>query len=289
MTEQKSTTMRDLFPSYYRPTDEEFKELWEKCFFIFDTNVLLNLYLYDKKTLNDFLKVLKVVNERLWIPHQVALEFQKNRIDNIKKRNKEIGDLKKKLTNVKSEIIVEFKKHPSIYSKEIIEGTDKQFDSLLESLYRLEEKQPIIKNHDTIREQIDKLFENKIGDSLSQEELDSIYEEGGKRYEKKFPPGYMDKHDKEKETPFEWNDLIFKGLYGDLIIWEEILKQAKEKSWQYIIWVTDDKKEDWWSKDGENILGPRRELIEETLKSGITRFYMYSSEPFLGYDNDSFI
>ena len=99
----------------------------------------------------------------------------------------------------------------------------------------------------------------------------------------------MDKHDKEKETPFEWNDLIFKGLYGDLIIWEEILKQAKEKSWQYIIWVTDDKKEDWWSKDGENILGPRRELIEETLKSGITRFYMYSSEPFLGYDNDSFI
>ena len=95
MTEQKSTTMRDLFPSYYRPTDEEFKELWEKCFFIFDTNVLLNLYLYDKKTLNDFLKVLKVVNERLWIPHQVALEFQKNRIDNIKKRNKEIGDLKK--------------------------------------------------------------------------------------------------------------------------------------------------------------------------------------------------
>ena len=47
MTEQKSITMRDLFPSYYRPTDEEFKELWEKCTFIFDANVLLNLYLYD--------------------------------------------------------------------------------------------------------------------------------------------------------------------------------------------------------------------------------------------------
>ena len=26
MTEQKATTMRDLFPGYYCPTDEEFKE-----------------------------------------------------------------------------------------------------------------------------------------------------------------------------------------------------------------------------------------------------------------------
>ena len=283
MTEQKSTTMRDLFPGYYRPTDEEFKELWEKCIFIFDANVLLNLYLYDQKPLDEFLKVLKVVNERLWIPHQVALEFQKNRITNIKKRNKEIGDLKRELNTVKTKVISEFKKHPSIYSPATINDTNNQFEALLKNLNLLEEQQPKVKNYDTIREQIDKIFENKIGDALSQDELDSIYEEGEKRYAKKFPPGFMDKQDKENEKPYEWNSLIFKGLYGDLIIWKEILKQAKEKSWEYIIWVTDDKKEDWWFKDGDNIISPRRELIEETLAFNVTRFYMYSSEQFLKF------
>jgi hypothetical protein len=286
MTEQKSTTMRGLFPGYYRPTDEEFKELWEKCIFIFDANVLLNLYLYDRKTLDEFLKVLKVVNERLWIPHQVALEFQKNRITNIKKRNKEVEDLKNELNGVKNKIIVEFKKHPSIYSQVGIDDTNNQFELLLKSLHLLEEQLPKVKNYDTIREQIDKLFENKIGEFLTQDELDSIYEEGEERYAKKYPPGFMDKKEKEKEPPYEWNGLMFKGLYGDLIIWKEILKQAKQKNWKHIIWVTDDTKEDWWFKDkddSDNIISPRRELIEETLKFDITRFYMYSSQQFLKF------
>jgi len=65
MTEEKSTTMRDLFPDYYRPNDEEFAQLWKSSFFVLDTNVLLNLYRYNQKTRDDFLKVLRVVEDRL--------------------------------------------------------------------------------------------------------------------------------------------------------------------------------------------------------------------------------
>lgn len=76
--------MEDLFPGYYSPSNEEFLELWQKCIFIFDTNVLLEFYEYRNETPEDFLKVLDGIKDRLWIPHQVALEYHKNRINRIK-------------------------------------------------------------------------------------------------------------------------------------------------------------------------------------------------------------
>ncbi|MGZ3645243.1 MAG: hypothetical protein ACXVCM_15485, partial [Ktedonobacteraceae bacterium] len=38
--------MQELFPGYYRPTKEEFSTMWQQCIFVFDANVLLNIYRY---------------------------------------------------------------------------------------------------------------------------------------------------------------------------------------------------------------------------------------------------
>ena len=42
--------MEKTFSEYHQPNDEEITQLWEKAIFIFDANVLLNLYRYSKKT-----------------------------------------------------------------------------------------------------------------------------------------------------------------------------------------------------------------------------------------------
>ena len=42
--------MRKTFPGYYRPTEAEFRRLWDKCIFVLDANVLLNLYRYSEET-----------------------------------------------------------------------------------------------------------------------------------------------------------------------------------------------------------------------------------------------
>ncbi len=47
--------MREKFVAYYQPTGQEFSELWEKCLFVIDTNVLLNLYRFPEQARNDFL------------------------------------------------------------------------------------------------------------------------------------------------------------------------------------------------------------------------------------------
>ena len=60
--------MRETFRGYYRPTHDEFSELWEKCVVILDTNVLLNLYRYPSEARDDLLKVFQQISDRLWIP-----------------------------------------------------------------------------------------------------------------------------------------------------------------------------------------------------------------------------
>ena len=42
--------MRKLFSEYFRPTEVETKQLWAEAVFIFDTNVLLNLYRMSRET-----------------------------------------------------------------------------------------------------------------------------------------------------------------------------------------------------------------------------------------------
>ncbi|MEG3918492.1 PIN-like domain-containing protein [Microcoleus sp. T3_A4] len=54
--------MKDLFPGYYSPSDEDFLELWQKCIFIFDTNVILDFYEHRNETHEDFFKVLDAIN-----------------------------------------------------------------------------------------------------------------------------------------------------------------------------------------------------------------------------------
>ena len=41
-------------------------------------------------------------------------------------------------------------------------------------------------------QQIEKIFDNKITDNFSPEELEKVIQEGKKRYEKNIPPGYKD-------------------------------------------------------------------------------------------------
>lgn len=71
--------MREHFPGYYRPTDAELRELFATCIFAFDANVLLNLYRYSQVTETALLQALGKLGDRVWLPHQAGLDFQKNK------------------------------------------------------------------------------------------------------------------------------------------------------------------------------------------------------------------
>lgn len=153
----------------------------------------------------------------------------------------------------------------------------------------MREKQLDVNDDDKIRDEIDSLFDNKIGSPpSSQSALDGIYKIGDERYERKQPPGY---EDKDKEGHFGYQELSIKRKFGDLILWFQLIEKAKESGVKHIIFVNNDEKEDWWWFDstGQKTIGARRELVEEIRKeAGVLIFYMYNTEQFLRYAKDYF-
>jgi hypothetical protein len=282
--------MKDLFPSYYYSlSDKEFTELWDKCTFIFDTNALLDLYEYHRETREKFFEVLESIKDRLWIPHQIALEYQENRNSRIIQAESKfvlaknsldliIQDTQEKLSGLSDSKCLPPQALTEMINeiKEVYVAFENKSAFHKEELIRINEP-------DNIRDKLSNLFHGKIGDSfVDQAELDQIYNEGKHRYEICQPPGFGDKDkEKRKNNSYINENLVYRKAYGDLIIWKQILKQVESKVLNHIIFVTSDNKEDWWEKEDGRTIGPRRELTQEILAAGASMFYMYKPGSFL--------
>ena len=82
------------------------------------------------------------------------------------------------------------------------------------------------------------------------------------------------------------NGVAINSQYGDLLLWFELLQEAKSKDWKGIILITDDAKEDWWwiVESEARKLSDKTELVEEIRREGgVSQFYMYNSERYLHY------
>lgn len=92
-----SMDMKEEFSEFYIPTKQEFDELWAKCIFVLDTNVLLDLYRYSTKTSLELIDTLRelATSDRLWIPYQVAYEYNKNRLKVIFEERSKIDSISK--------------------------------------------------------------------------------------------------------------------------------------------------------------------------------------------------
>jgi hypothetical protein len=292
--------MNKLFPEYYRPSDKDLSKIWKTCVFVLDTNVLLNLYRYPKSAREDLLKVLKQVSPRLWIPYQAALEFQRNRLDVIAEQVQKFDDVKSLLEKTTSDLrngLMQLqlkKRHSTINPDEFLTQVDNVVNGFMENLNNLQKEQPDVFRDDELRNRLNVLFDEKVGNPpKSQADLDKIYMEGKSRFEQKFPPGYKDiskGKSSDKESPvFMSGGLTYKREFGDLILWLQIIEEAKTRGWKQVIFITDDDKEDWWwivDSRGKKTIGPRPELIQEICsKGGVTSFYMYNSERFLEFAN----
>jgi len=177
--------MKNTFPGYYRPDDEEFKKLWEDCLFIFDTNVLLNLYRYSPETTNEFLEFLDDISDRIWLPHQAGYEYQKNRLGEIANQEKSYDELIKFIDKTQKDLKESLlsKRHPFLKdANEQIEKLSKIFDDISSKLKEKKDEYVLLNEQDDIRDKITSLFEGKVGAAYSEEKLGKIYKEGKERY-----------------------------------------------------------------------------------------------------------
>lgn len=268
--------MRNAFRGYYRPTQEEFSDLWGNCLFVLDANVLLNIYRFTPSTREDFIRVLEKISPRLWVPYQAALEYQMNRLEVIDQQLKAYDKIQESLSKNKNKIVSDlklYKKHPYIKIDSLIKKTEGLYSEINEDLALNKREHPNLIDDDKLGATITNLLDGKVGPICPPDKLEKIYILGKHRYDNKIPPGFEDSGKENNEE------------YGDLILWCQIISHAKSSN-KSIILITDDTKDDWWRKSNGKIIGPHPELINEMLSITGQNFYMYQTEKFLEYANE---
>ncbi|HEU5381505.1 MAG TPA: PIN-like domain-containing protein [Ktedonobacteraceae bacterium] len=283
--------MREEFQAYYTPTEQEFAHMWQEGTFAFDANMLLNVYRYSAPTREKLFQILKRLEGRVWLPHQAALEYQKDRLTVISHQFRvfeaTVAQLRRALEELKNR---EGYAHPFIDTGPLTKSINQAIKKATALQQQAQTRYAALLHFDDLREQLTECFTDNIGAPYAQERIEEICREGAQRYKRRIPPGFKDqgkKETKQKESDKEAAEQQEANSehirqYGDLILWFQLIDYAKAQH-KPLIFVTDDVKEDWWLKHEGRTIGPRPELREEMARQANTPFYMYSGLQFIEY------
>ncbi len=263
--------MKDLFPGYYRPNSSEFKNIWQNGLFVFDANVLLDIYRYSDETADSLLKTFEKLENRIWIPYQAALEYHRNINTVIASEAKTYTEAIKGVSDLFS-LFSKKRGHPFL-SLKLYQDIQSVFDSLNSELKTKKKSMEDLLTENPLKDRLANILSGKIGECFSEQKLTEIYQEGEKRFNSKIPPGYEDTKNKKGDEK-----------YGDLVVWLEIIEKAKSID-SPLIFVTSDSKSDWFLEEMGKKIGPRPELIAELKQNKNIPFYIYSTHSYLEYAN----
>lgn len=271
--------MKSEFSWYFSATEEEIDEIWKNGVLTVDANVLLDLYRYHESTRNSLLNSLENFNGKLWLSRQAAEEFFRNRTKVIissektfKQATDEVETLRKNFESavhqLKGNRII-----PADVADILLKDVTPIIDNAQNEITKATSSYPNYLKNDPILDKVSRIFNGFIGENFKDDEMGSLKEEAEKRKANKIPPGYLD-DDKDGDRP-----------YGDFFLWTQILKHSKDDNTP-MIFVTSERKDDWWEKISGKTTGPRRELLREFYEFSKQRVLIYQTDRFLEYASE---
>lgn len=282
--------MKTSFSEYYRPTNSEYKRLWDSALIVIDTNVLLDLYRMPESSREQIFTIFDAFKDRLWVPHHVALEFQRGRTSVMANQKKQTNSALELVDNMVSGLTKAIndleldKRQVDIKTDALLDNLNKVSVEIISAIKLAQKNQLSISSEDPIRDRLDTIFSGKVGGGpLTQIELESLILEGDERYQNKVPPGFKD--DTKGKDPnvasFHHGSIKYPRKFGDLILWRQIIDYVKKINSKEVLLITSEQKEDWWWREGGEIWGPLPALLKEIRQEGgVELFWMYSPSQF---------
>jgi PIN domain-containing protein len=260
--------MKKAFPGYQSRTPSK---LWASCIFAFDANALLDLYRMTGESRAQLLSILDRLKDRVWLPHQAALEYLENRFEVIR-----VGiELRARISKWTHDATERFRKEFDRYRQyqwvdverwvKILSRTCEEIDQQLDKeKWELEG----FENFDPIEKRLSEIFaDERLGKPYS--DTLEVFSRAEQRIKLSIPPGFKDAAQKKDYH-----------RYGDVVLWFQLLEFAKS-SQKAIVFVTGDSKEDWWQRQNGKTVGPRPELIQEMHVVAGVAFHMYTPATFI--------
>ena len=211
---------------------------------------------------------------RIFLPHQSALEYLRNRIATITIRSRAHKALKDKAKEFANAFDLHERDYPSPMATSCADVAKRAAIDISKIVDDTSGGQPDLLKSDTVLSKLDSIFTAKTGKPYDQAKFDEICKKGRVRYAAKVPPGYKDD---SKPEP---------NKFGDLIIWFQLIDYATSTK-KPIIFISGDAKEDWWWKHEGDTFGPRWELGQEMYEQAGVRFHMCTTPRFLDYAQQS--
>lgn len=281
MTEADPTDTWGLFEGFegYRtPTDEDYRSALTHGLIVPDANVLLNLYRYNDQTREDLFTVLDRLGDHLWVPHQVLVEFWRNRESAIHEP-REFGertvDALSELRQQSINAIRTWANRLALPRNRITELQDplnRGFTDVIEAITDYinvdvpDERRDT--NRDAVVARLASLLKGHVGPPPDGKTYDACRQEAKRRLEAGVPPGYKDKG-KELDQAI-----------GDYLVWAQLLGEAAKRHCD-ALFVTGDVKDDWWRRERGEARGPRLELVNEFRVTAGARLLMLRPESLL--------
>lgn len=267
------------FEGYRSPSDEDLARVLRGGIVALDTNVLLDLYRYGDTARVEFLAVLATIQDSLFVPAQVLIEFWRNR-DGV--LNEVVASGSKKPLNAPRTtirtVVNEWGKRTQELEQaaSFLRDAEKILDEIEQGMREASGRLDgalALRNtaEDPVLIGLDQLLVGRTGAPIEDSERAALIEAGGLRFDAEVPPGYMDA-DKHGLT---------EAGTGDYLIWEELISRGASTHLDVLL-VTRDEKPDWWRRDRDfRLLGPRVELVTEMLNRASVSYYMLRPPDFL--------
>ncbi len=241
--------MRKTFRHHYElPSKDDVNEALVSATVVLDTNFLLGLYRVSPELSKTRLSVLSKIGSRLFVPHQVGVEFHRNRREVVQDISTEYSALETVIGTL-SKAVKQFggENRYAESAKQVRDLVQPALDQIMDGLKQLakDDAHRIDLRQDPVLDALEELLEGKVGKAPSPKKLARRVQEFiAVRVPLSLPPGYADAGKIENRGPA--------AAAGDYLLWREVLTMAKRDDTDVVL-ITDETKPDWWSIGGSHI------------------------------------
>lgn len=267
--------LRGDFEHFYPLDDDAVMTAIKTGLVAFDTNVLLTLYRWQGEGRAQLFGALEKLGDRLWIPHQVGLEFQRRRLDVIAEKEKYLKTTQRDLDSAIKGlrdwaegfgVRIGLDQGRVAAMSEAVNSLRDRLAAEVTDARKVSDVSLRGRDRDPVLTKLEILLDNRVGEKMEPEALKAARKEAMRRVAERIPPGY---EDAGKTDPT-----------GDYLVFRQLMDEAK-KGHRPVVFVTDDQKPDWYWRIGDLYLGARPELRDEMMMEAGVPFVIMPTATFL--------